>query len=222
MANGTLVAVPGVTEPDEALTKSLLTLSDVMGTGHHAALAAHVGPGRSVVVVGDGAVGLCGVLAAKRLGAERIIAMSRHEDRAAIAREFGATDFLTDVAAVKDVVKRGVDYSFECVGHVRLIRAAIDMLDWGGTCVMLGVPEASAEAAFNVASMYLDKGVLGCRYGSSQPQRDVRRYVDLYRQGRLKLDELVSRTYPLADFTKAVHDLESGDLTARGVLTVAG
>jgi S-(hydroxymethyl)glutathione dehydrogenase/alcohol dehydrogenase len=67
--------------------------------------------------------------------------------------------------------------------------------------------------------MYLDKAVIGCRYGSSQPQRDVRRYVDLYQQGRLKLDELVSRRYEIADLSEAVHDMEAGDLTARGVLT---
>ncbi|NUP74113.1 MAG: alcohol dehydrogenase catalytic domain-containing protein, partial [Sinomonas sp.] len=96
MADGTLVPVPGVTDPEEGLLKSLLTLSDVMGTGHHAALAARVGPARTVVVVGDGAVGLCGVLAARRLGAKRIIAMSRHEDRAAIARRFGATEVVAE------------------------------------------------------------------------------------------------------------------------------
>src|SRR4051794_3551983 len=88
MADGTLVATPEV--PDDALVPSLLTLSDVMGTGHHAARAAGVGRGQTVVVVGDGAVGLCAVLAAKRVGAERVIAMSRHADRQAVARQFGA------------------------------------------------------------------------------------------------------------------------------------
>lgn len=183
---------------------------------------ARVPEGATVAVIGVGGIGLNVIQGAALAGAARIVAVDTNTRKEQIAREFGATDFVADAAAVKDVVKRGVDYAFECVGHVSLIRAAIDMLDWGGTCVMLGVPEATAEASFNVASMYLDKGVLGCRYGSSQPQRDVRRYVDLYRQGRLKLDELVTRTYPLADFTKAVHDLEAGELTARGVLTVAG
>jgi Zn-dependent alcohol dehydrogenase len=84
---------------------------------------------------------------------------------------------------------------------------------------MLGVPGFTDEASFNVASMYLDKSVLGCRYGSSQPQRDVRRYVDLYQNGRLKLDELVSRRYPIENMKDAVHDMEAGDITARGVLT---
>ena len=94
MADGTLVATPEM--PDAADIASLLALSDVMGTGHHAALAAAAAPGRSVVVVGDGAVGLCGVLASRRLGAERVIAMSRHADRQALAREFGATDIVEE------------------------------------------------------------------------------------------------------------------------------
>jgi S-(hydroxymethyl)glutathione dehydrogenase/alcohol dehydrogenase len=87
--------------------------------------------------------------------------------------------------------------------------------------VLLGVPAATTEASFNVAGMFLDKSILRCRYGSSQPQRDIRRYVDLYRRRRLLLDELVTRTYPLADFHRAVEDLENGDL-ARGVLTLGG
>src|SRR5438874_492386 len=93
-ADGTLYALP-VGEYD-TLMPSLLTLSDVMGTGHHAAVVAKVGPGKSVAVVGDGAVGLCGVIAAKRLGAEQIIIMGRHEDRIALAREFGATDVVSE------------------------------------------------------------------------------------------------------------------------------
>jgi threonine dehydrogenase-like Zn-dependent dehydrogenase len=93
-ADGTLVATPG--QPDEDLIPSLLATSDVLGTGWFAADAAEAGPGKTVAVVGDGAVGLMGVLAAKQLGAERIIAMSRHADRQALAREFGATDIVTE------------------------------------------------------------------------------------------------------------------------------
>src|SRR4051812_18630835 len=93
-ADGTLVALP--VGEDDALMPSLLTLTDVMGTGHHAALAARVGPGKTVAVVGDGAVGLCGVLAAKRLGAEQIILLGRHEDRIALGRDFGATDIVSE------------------------------------------------------------------------------------------------------------------------------
>src|ERR671938_2125659 len=94
LADGTLYVLPG--GRDEALSPSLLTLSDVMGTGHHAAIAARVGHGKTVAVVGDGAVGLCGVIAARRLGAEQIIILGRHPDRIALAREFGATDVVSE------------------------------------------------------------------------------------------------------------------------------
>src|SRR6266516_5778633 len=96
-ADGTLVVLP--VGKDDALMPSLLTLTDVMATGHHAALAARVGPGKTVAVVGDGAVGLCGVIAARRLGAEQIVILGRHPDRIALAREFGATDIVGERGA---------------------------------------------------------------------------------------------------------------------------
>src|SRR5207248_11644814 len=102
-ADGTLFALP--VGRDDALMPSLLTLSDVMGTGHHAAVAAEVGPGRAVAVVGDGAVGLCGVIAAKRLGAEQIIILGRHPDRIELAQEFGATDIVSERG--DEAVERG-------------------------------------------------------------------------------------------------------------------
>jgi Zn-dependent alcohol dehydrogenase len=180
---------------------------------------ARVPAGARVLVIGVGGIGLNVIQGAVLAGASRIIAVDTNARKRDIALQFGATDFVESTDAVRELSKTGVDFAFECVGHVALIRAAIELLDWGGTCVMLGVPESSAEVSFNVAAMYLDKSVLGCRYGSSQPQRDVRRYVDLYRQGRLKLDELVSASYPLEDMKSAVHDLEAGELAARGVLT---
>ena len=119
-ADGTLVVLP--VERDDALMPSLLTLSDVMGTGHHAALAAQVGPGKTVAVVGDGAVGLCGVIAARRLGAEQIILLGRHPDRIALAREFGATDIVSErgeegIQRVRDLTGGlGAHSVLECVG----------------------------------------------------------------------------------------------------------
>ncbi len=152
LAEATLVKVPGVTDPDDALRANLLTLSDVMATGHHAALSAKVGPGRTVVVVGDGAVGLCGVLAAKRLGAERIIAMSRHADRQAIAREFGATDIVAErgdegVAKVRELLG-GVlaDSVLECVGTKESMEQALHSVRPGGALGFVGVPTGGAEA----------------------------------------------------------------------------
>jgi threonine dehydrogenase-like Zn-dependent dehydrogenase len=143
--------VPGVTEPDAELTANLLTLSDVMATGHHAALSAKVAPGRTVVVVGDGAVGLCGVLAARRLGAERIIAMSRHADRQAMAREFGATDIVEErgddgVAKVRDLLG-GVlaDSVLECVGTKESMEQALHCVRPGGALGFVGVPTGGAE-----------------------------------------------------------------------------
>ena len=151
MAESTLVKVPDLGEPDESLRKNLLTLSDVMAMGHHAALSARVAPGRTVVVVGDGAVGLCGVLAAKRLGAERIIAMSRHADRQAIAREFGATDIVDErgdegAAKVRELLG-GVlaDSVLECVGTKESMEQALHSVRPGGALGFVGVPTGGAE-----------------------------------------------------------------------------
>ena len=130
---------------------SLLTLSDVMGTGHHAAVAAGVGVGSTVVVVGDGAVGLCGVLAARRLGAERVVAMSRHADRQALAREFGATDVVAErgdegVARVADLLGGvGADAVLECVGTKESMDQALAAARPGGRVGYVGVPAGGAE-----------------------------------------------------------------------------
>src|SRR5437764_6017142 len=120
-ADGTIVALP--VGRRDALMPSLLTLSDVMATGHHAALAARVGPGKTAAVVGDGAVGLCGVIAARRLGAERIFILGRHEARIALAQEFGATDVVSErgdeaVERVRELTNGfGAHSVLECVGH---------------------------------------------------------------------------------------------------------
>ena len=149
LADGTLVATPE--QPDRALIPSLLTLSDVMGTGHHAAVSAGVGPGSRVVVVGDGAVGLCGVLAAKRLGAERIIAMSRHPKRRELATAFGATDLVEErgaegAAKVKEMLDGiGADAVLECVGTKESMQQAIDSTRPGGRVGYVGLPTGGVE-----------------------------------------------------------------------------
>jgi threonine dehydrogenase-like Zn-dependent dehydrogenase len=145
LADGTLVVLP--VGEDDALMPSLLTLSDVMGTGHHAALAARVAPGASVAVVGDGAVGLCGVIAAKRLGAEQIILLGRHPDRIALGREFGATDVVSERG--DDAVQRvreltggfGVHSVLECVGHTQSMVTALGVARPGGAVGRVGVPQ---------------------------------------------------------------------------------
>jgi threonine dehydrogenase-like Zn-dependent dehydrogenase len=164
LADGTLVAVPGTGHSEETLA-SLLTLSDVMGTGEHAAACAEVKEGDTVAVVGDGAVGLCAVIAAKRLGAERIIALSRHADRQALAREFGATDIVEDrgdeaTAAVLGMTGGiGVDATLECVGTGQSMETALSIARPGSLVGYVGVPHG---VEFPVAQLfYGNRGVRG-------------------------------------------------------------
>ena len=148
LADGTLYALP--VGEDDALMPSLLTLSDVLGTGHHAAVVAGVKPGDRVAVVGDGAVGLCGVIAAKRLGAEQIIIMGRHEDRTSLARELGATDVVAErgEAAVERIREltdgSGAHAVLECVGTEQSTRTSVEIARPGGGIGRVGVPHYPA------------------------------------------------------------------------------
>src|SRR6266508_2270040 len=144
-ADGTLVVLP--VGEDDALMPSFLTLSDVMATGHHAALAARVGRGKTVAVVGDGAVGLCGVIAAKRLGAKQIILLGRHPDRIALAREFGATDVVSErgdeaVERVSELTAGfGAHSVLECVGHGQATVTALSIARPGSAVGRVGLPQ---------------------------------------------------------------------------------
>ena len=162
LADGTLFPVQ--VDKDDALMPSLLTLSDVMGTGHHAAVSAKVGPGKIVAVVGDGAVGLCGVIAARRLGAQQIIILGRHADRIALAREFGATDVVSGRG--DEAVERvraltgglGAHSVLECVGLDAAMTTAISVARPGGAVGRVGVPQnemmpASQPAFYNNISV---------------------------------------------------------------------
>ncbi|MFG2866167.1 zinc-dependent alcohol dehydrogenase family protein [Streptomyces sp. NPDC048338] len=148
-ADGTLVRLPAEAASDDRLLTALLALSDVLGTGHHAALGAGVKPGSTVAVVGDGAVGLCGVLAAKRLGAERIIALGRHTARTDIARTFGATDVVAErgeaaEAAVRELTGgQGAHAVIEAVGTEQSMRTAVAIARDGGSVGYVGVPHGS-------------------------------------------------------------------------------
>jgi threonine dehydrogenase-like Zn-dependent dehydrogenase len=143
-ADGTLFVLPA--GPDDALMPSLLTLSDVMGTGHHAARVARVDRGKKVAVVGDGAVGLCGVIAAKRLSAEQIIILGHHPDRIALAKAFGATDVVSERGEEANERVRaltggyGVHSVLECVGAEQAMRAALNIVRPGGAIGRVGVP----------------------------------------------------------------------------------
>ena len=146
LADGTLVPLPAAADlSDDRLAAALATLTDVMGTGHHGALAAGVRPGATVAVVGDGAVGLCAVLAARRLGAERIVALGHHEHRLALARRFGATDVVTErgaaaVARLRELTGGGVEHVIECVGTAGSFATAIGAAVPGGVVGHVGVP----------------------------------------------------------------------------------
>jgi threonine dehydrogenase-like Zn-dependent dehydrogenase len=152
LAGATLVPVPGRGHSDEVLL-SLLALSDVMSTGHHAAAMAGVKKGDTVAVVGDGAVGLCAVLAARRLGADRIIALSRHPGRQQLARDFGATDIVAArgeeaTAAVLDLTTGvGADAALECVGTEQSIATAFAAARPGSTVGIVGVPHGQVPFA---------------------------------------------------------------------------
>lgn len=150
-ADGTLVAVPGVGE-DSELLPSLLALSDVYLTGWHAAVAGRVGPGSTVAVIGDGAVGLCAVLSARELGAERIILMGRHADRTALGREFGATDVVEErgeegAARVRELTGGGAPIVIEAVGLLPAWEQAIGAVRAGGVVSRVGVPQYEAAPA---------------------------------------------------------------------------
>lgn len=157
-ADGTLVVLPvGV---NDARMPSLLALTDVMATGHHAAVVAKVGPGKTVAVVGDGAVGLCGVIASRRLGAERIILLGRHPDRIKLGKEFGATDIVSErgdeaVEHVRALTNGfGVQSVLECVGFDESTRTALSIARPGGAVARVGLPQEdtiplSLETFFN-------------------------------------------------------------------------
>ena len=153
LADGTLVATPD--QPEADLVPSLLALSDVMSTGWHAAVTAGVRPGMTVAVVGDGAVGLCAVLAARELGAERIVAMSRHEDRQAVAREFGATHVVAErgdegVAAVMAITDGiGADAVCEAVGTAESMTQAVRAVRPGGMVGLVGLPHDAERLPLN-------------------------------------------------------------------------
>src|SRR5919204_1275423 len=196
LADGTLVATQEV--PTDGLTASFLALSDVMGTGWFAADAANVKPGGTVVVVGDGAVGLLGVLSAKQMGAERIIAMSRHDARQRLAREFGATDIVPErgdegVKRIVDMTRGvGADSVLECVGTQQSMMQAIHCTRKGGYVSYVGVPhgvELNGEELF-FTHVHL--------HGGPAP---VRRYlpklIDLVLNGKINPGKVFDLTLPL-------------------------
>jgi threonine dehydrogenase-like Zn-dependent dehydrogenase len=207
LAEGTLVATRDV--PDTDMIPSLLALSDVMGTGWFAADAANVKPGSTVVVVGDGAVGLLGVLSAKQMGAERIIAMSRHESRQKLAREFGATDIVTErgdvgVERIKQLTKGvGADSVLECVGTQDSMMQAIKATRPGGSVGYVGVPHG---VSLDGRQLFFSHVHL---HGGPAP---VRRYlpklIDLVFNGTINPGKVFDLVLPLAQVAEGYRAMD--------------
>lgn len=207
LADGTLIATHEV--PSNDLLPSLLAVSDVLGTGWFAADAANVKPGSTVVVVGDGAVGLLGVLSAKQMGAERIIAMSRHESRQKLATEFGATDIVSErgeegIARIKELTKGiGADSTLECVGSLESMMQAIRSTRPGGSVGFVGVPH---NALLDLRPVFF---TLVRLHGGPSP---VRRYlpdlIKLVLDGKINPGKVFDLTLPLGQVAEAYRAMD--------------
>jgi threonine dehydrogenase-like Zn-dependent dehydrogenase len=218
LADGTLVATPEI--PAAHLLPSLLALSDVMGTGWFAADAANVQPGATVVVVGDGAVGLLGVLSAKQMGAERIIAMSSHEPRQKLAREFGATDIVTErgdegIARVKDLTNGiGADSVLECVGTLDAMRQAIKSTRPGGSVGYVGVPHG---VQLDGAELFYAHVRL---HGGPAPvRRFLPKLIDLVCQEKINPGKVFDLTLPLEQVAEGYRAMDERR-AIKAILTV--
>src|SRR5581483_10415035 len=196
LADGTLVATPEV--PPDDLLPSLLATSDVLGTGWFAADAANVKPGSTVVVVGDGAVGLLAVLSARQMGADRIIAMSRHESRQKLAREFGATDIVSErgeegVARIKDLTRGiGADSVLECVGTQESMMQAIQSTRPGGFMSYVGVPHG-----VNLDGAQLFFTHIHLHRGPAPVRRYLPQLIELVLDGKINPGKVFDLVLPL-------------------------
>lgn len=218
LADGTLVATPG--QPDADLVPSLLAASDVLGTGWFAAVAAEAGPGKTVAVVGDGAVGLLGVLAAKQLGAERIIAMSRHADRQALARRFGATDVVEErgeagVAAIKALTGGlGAHSVIEAVGTQESMMQAIHSARPGGHVGFVGV---SHDVSLPGEDMFM--AGIHLHGGPAPVRRFLPELIRLIWDREIDPGQVFDLTLPLEDAAKGYEAMDQRHAT-KVLLTV--
>jgi threonine dehydrogenase-like Zn-dependent dehydrogenase len=210
LADGTLVALPE--QPDDAQVPGLLTLSDVLGTGHHAALAAGVTKGSTVVVVGDGAVGLCAVLSAVRLGADRVVAMSRHASRQAMATAFGATDIVAErgdegVARIKELFNGiGADAVLECVGTQESMKQAIESTRPGG---MVGYVGAPYGAKLPIRRLFGDN--IGVRGGVAPVRSYIPQLLPDVLSGAINPGLVFDLQLPLADVAEGYRAMDQRD-----------
>ena len=225
--------------PDDVPFASACLIGCGVLTGVGAVLnRAKVRPGETAAVFGVGGIGLNVIQGLDIAGATRIVGVDMLASKEGLAREFGATDFID--ASKEDAVARihelipmnsesaagalspfgGVTYSFDCVGHAAVLRNALDVLDWGGTAVAIGIPPQGTEVGVDINALaYVDRTLMGCRYGSARPHQDVPLMVDLYRSGKLKLDELVTMKRPIDGFQELIDAMHEGKV-ARGVLEI--
>jgi S-(hydroxymethyl)glutathione dehydrogenase/alcohol dehydrogenase len=192
-------------------------------TGVGAAInTAKVEPGSTCAVIGCGGVGLNVIQGCVLAGAERVIAIDIHPNKLEMAREFGATDFVNaasedPVAKVRELTEGGVDYAFEVIGLPQAISQAFDMVRRGGEAVVVGMAPLGSQVTIPGPAFLQEKVLRGCVYGSTRPRYDMPRIIDLYMAGKLKLDELVSRTYPLEGINEAFEAMKQGEV-ARSVI----
>lgn len=217
-----LIKVPGKPEDySEEMLKSLLTLADVMATGYHAARVANVKHGDTVVVVGDGAVGLCGVISAKLRGAKRIIAMSLHEDRQKLAREFGATDIVAErgdegVAKVMELTNgEGADAVLECVGTQQSVDTALKSGRPGATVGRVGLPH---DPALNLKPLfYQNTAIAGGPASVTTYDKEI--LLDAVLKGEIHPGKVFTKTFKLDDIDAAYQAMDRREAIKAYVIT---
>ncbi len=209
---------------NDAPLDKLSLVGCAVATGVGAAInTAGVRPGSSVAVFGCGGVGLNVIQGACLAGATQIIAVDTLDNKLALAKQFGATHVINaakqhPVLRIHALTGGGADYAFEVVGDVDILGQAFDSIDRGGTAIMVGLPALGAKAAVDAFSLYGDRTLRGCDYGSINARLDMPMLVDLYMAKKLKLDELITRTYPLEGINDAIEAVKRGEV-ARAVIS---
>lgn len=209
--------------PDDVPMEAAALVGCSVMTGVGAATnTARVQAGQTVAVVGCGGVGLNVIQGAVAAGASRVIAVDMLENKLAAAREFGATDVVDasqgdPVEAVKGLVRGGVDYAFEAIGLVQTAEQCFEMAKRGGRAVIVGMLPFDSQVTIPGAAFLQEKGMIGSFYGSTRQTYDMAWLMELYRQGRLKIDELISRRYDLGQINEAYDALKAGEVN-RSVL----
>jgi threonine dehydrogenase-like Zn-dependent dehydrogenase len=210
MADGTLVVVPDGNNLDDKMLRALVPLTDVLSTGHHAAIDARVGKGSTVAVIGDGAVGLCAVAASKRLGASKIFLVSTHDDRAALGKKFGATDIIAvrGEEAVKQIKEMtddlGVDCALECVGNPDAWEIAFGVVRMGGNIGFVGVPHDVPDIP--VSKLFSTN--VGIKGSGASARHHIPELMPDVLSGKLDVSDIFTKTVNLDDIAEGYKDMD--------------